>query len=204
MKRPEGSSLFRSMLCFIPSWPQVRALLITLSIALGLISGFPLPNERAVERLPAAWRGLAQALPGVQSALLSPFRFISNSCAIGQRWTLFSTTGGIRYRLRVEARDTHTGHWRLLYRAQDPEHAFLSRELEYRRVRNGWNPNRRGIKPSYAPFSVWIARTILAQDARFDRVRTRMERVQILSHGQGIAWLGDYAFELEHGREVLQ
>ncbi|MEP7050232.1 MAG: hypothetical protein ABJB12_07770 [Pseudomonadota bacterium] len=170
---------------------------------LGLISGFPAPNAQAVERFPAAWRGVARALPGVQAAVLAPFRFISDGCAISQRWTLFSTTGGIRYRLRVEARDAHSKHWRLLYRAQDAEHAFMRRELEYRRVRNGWNPNRRGIKPSYAPFSLWIARTILAQDAHFDRVRTRMERVQILARGAGIAWLGDYAFELEHGREVL-
>ncbi len=80
----------------------------------------------------------------------------------------------------------------------------MSRELEYRRVRNGWNPNRRGIKASYAPFSLWIARTILGQGSRFDRVRTRMERVRILDRGEGITWLGDYAFPLEHGREVLQ
>ncbi len=206
MTRPEGSSLSRPILAFIssPWWPRARALLITLSIVLGLISGFPVPNAQAIERFPAAWRGVARTLPRVQTALLTPFRFISDACAISQRWTLFSTTGGIRYRLRVEARNAQTKRWELLYRAQDPEHAFMSRELEYRRVRNGWNPNRRGIKPSYAPFSLWIARTILGQDSSFDRVRTRMERVQILERGAGMAWLGDYAFELEHGREVLQ
>ncbi len=170
---------------------------------MGLISGFPVPNAAASARFPAAWRGVAEALPRVQAALLSPFRFISDTCQISQRWTLFSTTGGIRYRLRVEARDARSQHWELLYRAQDPEHAFMSRELEYRRVRNGWNPNRRGLKASYAPFSIWISRAVLSQSSRFDRVRTRMERVQILAHGEGITWLGDYAFPLEHGREVL-
>jgi hypothetical protein len=157
-----------------------------------------------VAHAPATLRRVVETLPLLQNALLAPFRFISDTCQIGQRWTLFSTTGGIRYRLWIEAHDRHRKRWALLYRAQDPEHRFMSRLLEYRRVMNGWNPSRRGAKQSYEPFAVWISRSVLAGDAHFDRVRVRMERVQILERGAGVATLGDFAFTIQHGREVLR
>ena len=80
----------------------------------------------------------------------------------------------------------------------------MSQLLDYRRVRNGWNPNRRGIKPSYEPFVLWLSRTILASEPRFDRVRSRMARVQTLEHGEGVSELGDFEYQIEHGREVLR
>ena len=185
-------------------WRWARALLIALVIILGLISGFPTPNVQRVARAPAAIRWLVEHMPQAQSALLAPFRFATEDCQIGQRWTLFSTTGGIRYRLEIEARSRRSKRWTLLYRAQDPEHAFMARLLDYRRVRNGWNPSRHGIKQSYDPFAFWISRTILASEPRFDRVRLRMARVQTLEHGEGASELGDFAYEIQHGREVLR
>jgi hypothetical protein len=179
-------------------------LLIALVIVLGLIAGFPLPNPERAARTPRVIRWLFEGMPRAQSALLTPFRFVTEDCQIGQRWTLFSTTGGIRYRMEIAARERRGKRWKLLYRAQDPEHAFMAPLLEYRRVRNGWNPNRRGIKQSYAPFALWAARTILESEPRFDRVRLRMARVQILEHGEGVTELGDFAYEIEHGREVLE
>jgi hypothetical protein len=179
-------------------------LLIALVIILGLISGFPTPSPERVAHAPAALRWLVQGIPRAQSVLLAPFRFATRDCQIGQRWTLFSTTGGIRYRLEIEARSRRSKRWTLLYRAQDPEHAFMHQLLDYRRVRNGWNPSRHGIKRSYDPFVLWVSRTILASEPRFDRVRSRMARVQTLEHGEGVSELGDFAYEIEHGREVLQ
>ena len=143
-------------------------------------------------------------MPRTQSVLLAPFQFATEDCQIGKRWTLFSTTGGIRYRMEIAARDRRAKRWKLLYRAQDPEHDFMASLLDYRRVRNGWNPNRRGIKQSYEPFAFWISRRILASEPRFDRVRVRMALVQILARGEGVEPLGGFAYELEHGREVLQ
>ncbi|HEX3850362.1 MAG TPA: hypothetical protein VHW01_05310 [Polyangiaceae bacterium] len=178
--------------------------MIALIIVLGLINGFPTPDPARVAHAPAVVRWLVQSLPQAQSALLAPFRFVTRECQIGQRWTLFSTTGGIRYRLEIEARNKRSKRWTLLYRAQDPEHAFMARLLDYRRVRNGWNPSRRGIKPSYEPFALWISRTILSSEPRFDRVRSRMARVRTLEHGEGVAELGDFEYEVEHGREVLR
>jgi hypothetical protein len=48
----------------------------------GVISAVPLPNAQASAGIPVVWRGVAGALPGVQSALLTPFRFISEACVI--------------------------------------------------------------------------------------------------------------------------
>ncbi|HEY1537559.1 MAG TPA: hypothetical protein VGF76_26245 [Polyangiaceae bacterium] len=178
--------------------------MIALVIVLGLVAGFPIPNPERVAHAPAALRWLVEGMPRAQSMLLAPFRFATEDCQIGQRWTLFSTTGGIRYRMDIEARSRRSKRWTLLYRAQDPEHAFLSGLLDYRRVRNGWNPSRHGIKHSYDPFAFWISRTILASEPRFDRVRVRMALVQTLARGEGVEPLGDFAYEIEHGREVLR
>ncbi|HEX7452262.1 MAG TPA: hypothetical protein VF294_08255, partial [Polyangiaceae bacterium] len=79
--------------------------MIALVIILGLISGFPTPSPERVAHAPAALRWLVQGIPRAQSMLLAPFRFATRECQIGQRWTLFSTTGGIRYRLEIEARN---------------------------------------------------------------------------------------------------
>jgi len=51
----------------------------------------------------------------------------------------------------------------------------MSRELEYRRVRTVGSESPRHQSQLRAVFT-WIARTILSQGSRFDRVRTRMER----------------------------
>lgn len=185
-------------------WRWARALLIALVIVLGLIAGFPTPNSERLAHAPRVIRWLIEGMPRAQNVLLAPFRFVTEDCQIGQRWTLFSTTGGIRYRMEIAARERRGKRWKLLYRAEDPEHAFMAPLLEYRRVRNGWNPNRRGIKQSYAPFTLWVSRTILEAEPRFDRVRVRMARVQTLERGLGVAELGDFAYEIEHGREELQ
>jgi hypothetical protein len=185
------------------AWAVVRALLITLAIALGLIAGWPMPDAAAIARLPPALRGVATTMPKVQAALLAPFRCFSDPCQLAQRWTLFSTTGGVRYRLWVEARSNRKQRFRLLYRAQDPEHAFMRGVLEYRRVRNAWNPSRRGIKQSYAPFTVWLSRAIFLQEPELNETRIRLERVQILEHGEGIASLGDFSDEIVHTRAEI-
>jgi hypothetical protein len=200
------SLLIRSTLASIasPLWRWARALSIALVIILGLISGFPTPNPERVAHTPALIRWLVARLPGAQSALLAPFRFATVDCQIAQRWTLFSTTGGIRYRMEIEARDHRSRRWKLLYRAQDPEHAFMAPLLDYRRVRNGWNPSRHGIKQSYDPFTLWISRAILESEPQLDRVRVRMARVQTLPHGEGVSELGDFEYASEHGREVLR
>jgi hypothetical protein len=133
-----------------PAWPTVRALIIAVAIAIGLVDGAPIPTPRVMERLPASMREASIALRDLQTALLAPWRPIKELFAVNQRWAVFSTTGGLRYRMWVEARTGPTGSWTLLYRAHDRDHTLFADTLGYRRVRNVYNPSRSiGAKGTY-------------------------------------------------------
>jgi hypothetical protein len=187
-----------------PAWPTARALLIALTIAVGLIDGAPIPTPRVMERLPPFLRDVSTGLGDLQAALLAPWRPIKDIFAINQRWAMFSTTGGIRYRMWVEARTALAGSWTLLYRAQDPEHTFLGDTLGYRRVRNVYNPSRRiGAKSTYPAFVSWIAREIFEREPQFDEVRVRMERGRILAQGEGFEPMSEFDYELVRRRDEV-
>jgi hypothetical protein len=188
-----------------PSWPAVRAALIALAIVVGLIDGAPIPTARVMERLPPLLRDVSMQLQRAQATLLAPFRPIKDFFAISQRWSVFSTTGGVRYRMWVEARASSEPNFTLLYRAQDSEHAFLEDMLGYRRVRNVYNPSRAiGAKSTYPAFASWLAREIFEREPRFDEVRVGMERGQILPRGEGFTPLGEFDYVLVRRRgEVL-
>src|SRR6188508_1798613 len=167
-----------------PTWPAARAVLIALAIGVGLVDGAPIPTARVMERLPPILRDVSTGLHDLQTALLFPFRPIKDLFIVSQRWSVFSTTGGVRYRMCVEARAHGDPSWTLLYRAQDSEHAFLGDMLGYRRVRNVYNPSRSiGAKSTYPAFASWLAREIFEREPRFDEVRVGMERGQILPRG---------------------
>ena len=188
-----------------PAWPTVRAALIAVAIAVGLIDGAPVPTPRVMERLPPILRDVSIFLRDLQATLLVPYRPIKEVLAVNQRWAVFSTTGGIRYRMWVEARTTPAEAWSLLYRAQDAEHTFLADTLGYRRVRNVYNPSRSiGAKGSYPAFASWLAREIFEREPRFDEVRVSMERGRILARGEGFEPLGEFDYVLvRHRDEVL-
>jgi hypothetical protein len=184
------------------TWAKVRASLIALAIALGLVDGAPIPTPRVMQHLPAALQTASLRLYDLQHFLLAPFAPIKETFGINQRWALFSSTGPLRHRMWVEAR-SGDGPWTLLYRAQDEEHVFLSETLEYRRVRNVWNPNRRGAKPLYPAFAAWMARQIFLDQPRFDEARIRMERVTVLEHGKGFEPTGEFDDVIVHRRDEV-
>jgi hypothetical protein len=187
-----------------PAWPILRASLIALAIAVGLIDGAPIPTPRVTERLPSLLRDVSVGLREMQAALLVPWRPIKDVLAVSQRWAVFSTTGGVRYRMWVEARTAHSESWTLLYRAQDPEHTFLADTLTYRRVRNVYNPSRSiGAKSTYPAFASWLAREIFDREPQFDEVRVRMERGRILARGEGFAPLGEFDYVLVRRRDEV-
>jgi hypothetical protein len=185
-------------------WPTLRAVLIAAAIAVGLVDGAPIPTPRVMERLPAVLCDVAMALRDMQTALLVPFRPIKDLFGVSQRWSVFSTTGGVRYRMWVEARAASDPTWTLLYRVHDPEHAFLGDMLGYRRVRNVYNPSRSiGAKSMYPAFVSWVAREIFEREPRFDEVRVAMERGQILPRGEGFTPFGDFDYVLERRRDEV-
>lgn len=182
----------------------MRALLIATAIGVGLIDGAPIPTARVMESLPPLLRDVAVGLGELQTTLLVPWRPIKDAFAVSQRWSVFSTTGGVRYRMWVEARTVPAETWTLLYRAQDPEHIFLGGTLRYRRVRNVYNPSRSiGAKSTYPAFASWVARTIFERQPRFDEVRVSMERGRILPHGDGFEPLGEFDYGLVRRRDEV-
>jgi hypothetical protein len=188
-------------------WPIVRALVIALAITTALIDGAPIPTPRVMKQLSPALQAASLRLYDVQRLLLAPFRPIKETFGINQRWALFSSTGPLRHRMWVEARTANqTGEpWTLLYRALDDEHTFLADTLEYRRVRNVWNPNRRGAKLLYPAFAEWMAGEIFLERPGFDEVRVSMERVTILEHGKGYQSTGEFDDLIVHRRaEVMR
>ncbi|MET0596103.1 MAG: hypothetical protein ABW133_25615 [Polyangiaceae bacterium] len=185
-------------------WPSVRAALILLAIVVGLVDGAPIPTPRVMDRLSPPMRDAAMRLREWQALLLTPFRPIKETFAVSQRWSVFATTGGTRYRMRIEAR-AGDGPWTLLFRIHDPEHALLSSVIGYRRVKNVYNPSRSvGVKGSYPAFATWIARSVFRDEKAFDEVRVSMERGQILEEGAGFEPLGEFDYVEVRQREVVR
>jgi hypothetical protein len=182
------------------AWRTIRAGLITLVLVVGLIAGLPVPmSGRAAERRPQLAR-FAAHVAEIQGHALAPFQFVGRIFGVGQRWKLFSGVTSARYRMWLEAR-RENGDFELLYRSHDPEHAFLQRVLEQRRVRGVWNPQRGAATGGYPGFARWISRQVLECRPEFSAVRVRMEQIEILPRGRGFEPTGRFAYEALHGRE---
>jgi hypothetical protein len=135
------------------------------------------------------------SLQRVQLFLLAPVRGIADELGLGQRWALFVGAPVSRFRMRIEARSGAAGEWRLLYRPHDPEHTFLAREVEYRRVRGAWNPRRTGTPVGYAAFVSWVAGRVFRERPEFTEVRVRMERIRIEPRAAGYRATGQFVNE---------
>jgi hypothetical protein len=187
-----------------PAWRTLRAAFIAAAIGVGLVDGAPVPTARVMEGFPPLLRDVSTSLQNLQATLLTPVRPIKELFLVSQRWSVFSTTGGIRYRMWVEARTGSDPTWTLLYRAQDPEHTFLGETLGYRRVKNVYNPSRSiGAKSTYGAFASWLARQIFQREPRFDEVRIGMERGRTLARGEGFAPLGEFDYVLVRRRDEV-
>jgi hypothetical protein len=178
---------------------EVRAGLIGLAIALGLLDGCPIPNasERPAMERRVGPRTVAavDALDGVRQVLLRPFRPLAELAGLRQRWKLFAGASRLRFRMSVEARTSlTTDAWQLIYRPLDDEHDRFAGPIEYRRVRGAWNPSTsRGPRSGYAAFVTWIAGAIFDRDPAVVEVRVRMEKIEIGLHG-GIRATGEHVY----------
>jgi hypothetical protein len=175
-------------------WPRLRALLLALVLFFGLVAGAPFPTAEVRGKFPPDVLALLDSLQRVQLFLLAPVRGISDELGLSQRWALFVGAPVSRYRMHVEAR-AGAGEWQLLYRPHDPEHTFLARQLEYRRVRGAWNPRRTGTPVGYAAFVSWLAGRVFRERPEFSELRVRMERVQIEPRGAGYRATGQFVNE---------
>ena len=156
-----------------PRWPELRAGLIAVAIALGLVEGCPLPPPGEE----APWqRGYVAALRPAQRAVLAPVAWLPRALRFTQRWALFQVGPRDRFRLEVEGRAA--GEWTLLYRAGDRAHAAYADLLEHRRVQGAWNPTDRP-PPGYARFVAWFTALVLAERPELDAVRIRQAPITV-------------------------
>lgn len=176
-------------------WPYVRAVIITLVLVLAFVAGWPARIPKLVRAWPPSLARLALLLPSVQEKVLTPFAPAVGALGItSEDWALFTGTGGRRYRMWIDGQAAN-GAYELLYRAHDPEHAYLAGALEYRRVMNVWNPHHDWISSSYPAFTRWVARQVFRDYPRLRSVRVRMEECAILPRGRGFEPSGRFAYE---------
>lgn len=180
---------------------KLRASVITLLLVLGFIAGWPKVSPRLLERLsPSLAESLAR-VPELQARLLAPIAPVAHAFGIySENWALFATTGGTRNRIHVEGRPRGSSEFVLLYRVHDPEHRYLAELLEYRRVRNLWNPHRSGLSTGYEPFARWLVERTLREHPEFDAVRIRMQEGKILPRGAGFEPTVRFQFEVQAER----
>ena len=168
-------------------WAQVRAGLIAIAIAFGLVDGCPLPPR---SETPEWERGFVEPLRDVQRVLEWPVAWIVPRLRISQRWALYQAPGTKRYRMTIEG-ETADQTWHVVYRAGDPEHAEDAEVIERARVVGAWDPTA-APPGQYALFAGWETARVLARHPEFAAARVRMENVE-LDHGEVIG-SGDYVF----------
>jgi len=159
------------------AWPTIRAGLIAVVVAVGLLDGCPIPG--AGER-----PTMARRVPGAMVGAIAEL-------ARGGRG--FPARSGTGFRRGMGTRGDGPGAtWRLRYRPLDDDHAWFADQLEYRRVRGAWNPSTsHGPRGGYGSFVTWVAGELFARDAAVVEVRVRMEKVEIGPHG-GIRATGEF------------
>lgn len=180
-------------------WARVRAALIALVLAVGLLDGLAIPEGRSAERLSPGLKRAAELSSRVRASLLLPFQGLRQALLFNQRWTLFGGAQEERHRLWIEGRRGRR-QWTTLYRAQDPEHAWFAGGVEYRRVRAAWNVGRKGRRASYDAFTAWISERALGERPDLSAVRVRLEEGEVLPRGGGFRPTNRFVLKTVHGR----
>ncbi|MGC4091548.1 MAG: hypothetical protein QM756_27440 [Polyangiaceae bacterium] len=183
---------------------RLRAGIISALLALGFVAGWPKVSPGILSRLPPSIAQPLERLPELKFAILAPFRPLSDAIGIyDEEWALFATTGGLRNRICIDGRKRGAREFQLLYRAHDPEHRYLAALLEYRRMRNVWNPHRSGVSNAYDAFSQWLLRRTLSDHPELDAARVYMQEGEILPHGKGFRENGQARFAATLQRSEL-
>ncbi|MCB9600630.1 MAG: hypothetical protein H6721_15365 [Sandaracinus sp.] len=183
---------------------SARAALLLLVLVVNALEGCPVPRvSEARLTSPIGRRDLArwsrmlgvpedtlkrEVLEGsawaadLQDTLRAPAAPLFAHGHLLQRWSLFSVADPDPWWMHVEGHID--GEWVLLYRPNDPEHAYLEDLFEYRRVRAVWNPGTDGARADYPRFVDWIAREIRARRPDVDAVRVRQLRYHVHLPGE--------------------
>ena len=186
------------------SWPQARAGLLAVVIAINLFIAVPwgpritedslkkpiaadevtgwmtlldslgVPMSRATfERLVVQVSG---AIYTVDQAIQAPVKPLMRITGTGQAWALFSTPDSRPARLEIDGRTGDHGPFEPLYKRWDPDHAMLSSQLTFRRIRGVYDGQSNSPGRAYRNFNRWVARQIFQRRPDLDRVRIRFIR----------------------------
>jgi hypothetical protein len=134
-------------------WPQLRAALLAVAIALGVVDGCPYGSPPR----PLAW--------------------IERITRVSQQWALYQSPSPTRYRMWIEVQG-RDGGWQLAYRAGDADHAEDAAVIEHARVWGTWDPTDRPPL-EYGTFCAWITARALVAHPDAVAARVRMERIAI-------------------------
>ena len=176
-------------------WPQVRAGLIALALAIGLVDGCPLPAPPYDSELQ---QDITEAIRPVQRVVLTPVRWITRVFHVTQRWALFQVARRKTFRLEVFGRRGDT--WELLFRAGDDDHQTYRGLLLESRVRGTWYPAEERAPRQFGLFSDWFLAKVLADHPEYAAARLQFERVE-LEPGEGaVRGTGAFVMRMEKTR----
>ena len=176
-------------------WPQVRAGLIALALAIGLVDGCPLPVPPYDSELQ---EDIVEAVRPVQRAVMTPFRWITRVFHVTQRWALFQVARRETFRLEVLGRRDDA--WELVFRAGDSDHDTYDHLLRDARVRGAWYPAEERAARQFGPFSAWFLAKVLADHPEYAAVRLQFERV-VLEPAEGmVRGTGAFVMRMEKPR----
>ena len=188
-------------------WPAVRAVLISVVLAVQIFDTVPLPRvTRSDLRWPVAraevdrWTGIGQSLglditredtealalgvgdgaARLRKAVLGPtwpFRRITGT---GQAWGLFSYPDPFAGRLIISGR-ADDGEFVELYRAPSRGERWLVDVVEYRRIRGIYDDNGDRPRPgrTHRALTRWLGRRVLERHPEFDEVEFRLDLVEV-------------------------
>lgn len=190
--------------------PKVRAALLAIVIAVHGVAAAPLPSgvsasqfknpiaqdemrgwsrilsrigiERSPEQLAEQALALGKQTSELRKTLLKPFGPLLRVTGTGQGWGLFTYPNSYPHRMEIQVREK--GTWRVIFRALDPEHAWLEPTLTYRRVRGVYDDNVLNPRSSYNNFVRWVAGRAFEDFPDADAVRVRMIRSHVTLPGK--------------------
>ena len=188
------------------SWPQVRAGLIAIVLAVSGLLAAPLPTPVTEKDFTTPvssqeidlWHDLSQQVGltwtrdefigvimvmsnGIGESHRAFKRPVSNVLSItqtGQGWALFAVPDAYPHTLIVEGQVTKGGKWRTLYRRWDPDYGevFLADAFEYRRIRGIYDGSTHRAGRTYKNFTRWVAERAFADWPELQTVRVGMIR----------------------------
>ena len=151
-----------------PRWPIVRAILIALTLTLGMIDSCMLPGSGPAKK-----------------QLFSPVQPIIDATRIAQKWALFDGSSREQFRMHLEIQRAPNTSWEPVFIAGDDRYQAYAEQIHFRRVRGAWNPRKRKPTGAYDKFSTWIMTKMLTDYPDAIAARVVMDRLRIGEYGGG-------------------